>query len=189
MLGLQSPMAPASPGTRRWRLYAEEHSEAESKYGVMGAPRIVTRQRVTQAQLDASHALRWRMTREEQLLWRHLRANRLHGFHFRRQQIVQGFFADFYCHAAYLVVEVDGPIHDRHQQYDAERDQIFRSRGLRVLRIRNDEIRADLVEVLQRIAAACESAIIHAPGEKGIDLIAASTALARACRSRRRPRT
>jgi very-short-patch-repair endonuclease len=47
------------------------------------------------------------MTPEEKILWQHLRANRLQGYHFRRQQIIDGFIADFYYHATALVVEID----------------------------------------------------------------------------------
>jgi len=57
--------------------------------------------------------MRREMTASENLLWQHLRANRLDGLHFRRQQVVDGFMVDFYCHAARLVVEVDGAVHAR----------------------------------------------------------------------------
>ncbi|WP_292738042.1 DUF559 domain-containing protein [Nostoc sp. JL31] len=57
--------------------------------------------------------LRQQMTPEEKILWQHLRANRLNGLHFRRQQIINGFIADFYCHSTALVIEVDGKIHEQ----------------------------------------------------------------------------
>ena len=47
------------------------------------------------------------MTPAEKLLWQEIRANKL-GVRFRRQQVIQGFIVDFYCHQAGLVVEVDG---------------------------------------------------------------------------------
>jgi very-short-patch-repair endonuclease len=46
------------------------------------------------------------MTPAEKLLWQKVRAKKL-GVRFRRQQIIQGFIVDFYCHKAALVVEVD----------------------------------------------------------------------------------
>jgi very-short-patch-repair endonuclease len=97
------------------------------------------------------------MTPEESMLWTALRTNKLHGFHFRRQQIIAGFIVDFYCHAAGLVVEVDGTIHQRQQEYDAERDQVLASHGLRILRIGNDEVKHNLAGVLARIAEACRA--------------------------------
>ncbi|NJN96810.1 MAG: DUF559 domain-containing protein [Anaerolineales bacterium] len=96
------------------------------------------------------------MTQEEKILWQYLRANRLNGLHFRRQQVIDGFIADFYCHAARLVIEVDGEIHQQQVEYDAERDRILSARGLRLLRIKNEEVRQNLNSVLARIAKACE---------------------------------
>ena len=113
--------------------------------------------------ITASHAqekrrlaeqMRREMTPSERLLWQQLRANRLEGLHFRRQQVVDGFIADFFCHAAGLVVEVDGGVHMDRQEYDAERDRIFASHGLRVLRITNGDLRADLGGTLRTILLA-----------------------------------
>ena len=58
---------------------------------------------------------------------------------FGPQQILDGFIADFYCHSAALVVEVDGLLHD--PEYDAERDRVFAARGILVLHFTNDEVR------------------------------------------------
>jgi very-short-patch-repair endonuclease len=95
------------------------------------------------------------MTPEEKILWQYLRANRLNNLHFRRQQIIDGFIADFYCHAAALVIEVDGKIHEQQVEYDAERDKVLKARGLRLLRIKNEEVRQELDKVLMRISTAC----------------------------------
>lgn len=95
------------------------------------------------------------MTPEERILWQQLRANRLDGWHFRRQQIIDGFIVDFYCHKASLVVELDGPIHDGQAEYDVERDKVLKTRGLWVLRIKNEEVQQDLENVRKRILEAC----------------------------------
>lgn len=99
--------------------------------------------------------LRGLMTLQERILWKHLRTNRLGGFHFRRQQVIERFIVDFYCHATSLIVEVDGPIHQQQAEYDAERDQILTAKGFRVMRVRNEEVDRDLEGVLERIQAAC----------------------------------
>src|SRR5438067_10109259 len=96
------------------------------------------------------------MTVEERLLWQRLRTNKLGGLHFRRQQVIDGFIADFYCHAAGVVVEVDGPVHEGQAEYDAERDRIFRAHGLRVLRLSNQSVLANLGHALTEIARFCE---------------------------------
>jgi very-short-patch-repair endonuclease len=121
----------------------------------VSARNIVIGQKVEQVKAQRAKELRRQLTGEERILWQHLRANRLRGFHFRRQQVIDGFIVDFYCHAAGLVVEVDGEIHLQQAEYDAERDRILSARGLRILRIKNVEIAEDLPDVLSRIAAAC----------------------------------
>lgn len=91
------------------------------------------------------------MTPEEALLWQELRTNKLAGWHFRRQQAIDGFIVDFYCHAASLIVEVDGGIHETQKEHDAERDAHLISRGFRVLRVTNDEVKNDMQSVLNKI--------------------------------------
>jgi very-short-patch-repair endonuclease len=118
----------------------------------MGADGIVTGQRVHEVKLQRARELRREMTPEERALWRCLRRSQIPGFHFRRQQVIQGFIVDFYCHAAGLVVEVDGLLHDEQSHYDEERDQLLAACGLRVLRISNESVQRDLASVLARIA-------------------------------------
>jgi very-short-patch-repair endonuclease len=119
---------------------------------------IVIGQSVNPIKVQRAKELRCQMTKEERILWQRLRANRLQGFHFRRQQIIDGFVVDFYCHAAGLVVEIDGEAHQQQIEYDAERDRILSARGLHILRIRNTEVLEDLVGVLARIMAMCREA-------------------------------
>jgi very-short-patch-repair endonuclease len=118
---------------------------------------IITGQRIDPAKLQRAKELRRNMTPAEKRLWAELRANRLDGFHFRRQQIIDGFVVDFYCHAARLVVEVDGPVHDDNEQieYDVERSHILAARELEILRVKNEEVMQDIDGVLARIRAAC----------------------------------
>ncbi len=112
---------------------------------------IVTGQKVDKEKGQRAKDLRREMTEEERLLWEHLRANRLKGFHFRRQQIIDGFIVDFYCHKARLVVEVDGPIHEGQADYDKERDRVLSFRGLHILRIQNEDIREEPSKVVSLI--------------------------------------
>lgn len=116
---------------------------------------IVIGQKVASDKVRRAKELRQQMTEEEKILWQHLRANRLNGLHFRRQQVIDGFIVDFYCHAARLVIEVDGAIHQQQVEYDAERDQILTARRLRLLRIKNQDVRQNLESVLRRIAEIC----------------------------------
>ena len=122
-----------------------------------GTRNIVIGQKITSIKLQRSKQLRRNMTLEEKIIWQHLRANRLQGFHFRRQQIIDGFIADFYCHPTALVLEIDGKIHENQIEYDAQRDKVLSARGLRLLRIKNEEIRDNIDKVLKRILQACET--------------------------------
>ncbi|HEX7712912.1 MAG TPA: DUF559 domain-containing protein [Bacillota bacterium] len=123
----------------------------------MKAKQIVVGQNVKPIKQEWAKQLRRKMTPAEKRLWFYLRDKKLHGLHFRRQQVIEGFIVDFYCHAAGVVVEADGGIHELYKEYDAERDRIIASRGLQVIRFRNDEIENDIYHVIKRILQVCES--------------------------------
>ncbi|MGB3641223.1 MAG: endonuclease domain-containing protein [Rivularia sp. (in: cyanobacteria)] len=122
-----------------------------------GTRNIIIGQNITSIKLQRAKELRRNMTPEEKIIWQHLRANRLQGYHFRRQQIIDGFPIDFYCHATALVIEIDGKIHENQIEYDTERDKVLSARGLRLLRIKNEEVRDNIDRVLNRILQACET--------------------------------
>jgi very-short-patch-repair endonuclease len=111
---------------------------------------IVRGQRVTADKVEQAKELRRNMTDAEAELWHELRKNRA-GLHFRRQQIIDGYIVDFYCLAARLVVEVDGPIHEHLYAADRERSPALAERGLQVVRVTNDEVFEDIGGVLDRI--------------------------------------
>ena len=122
------------------------------------ARNIVRGQNVDEGKVMRARQLRRQMTAPERALWQELRANKLGGYHFRRQQVIGGFIVDFYCHGASLVVEVDGPLHESTQAYDAERDATLAERGLRVVRFSVREVEQDLPAVLAAILQACRGA-------------------------------
>jgi very-short-patch-repair endonuclease len=114
---------------------------------------VVRGQHVARAKLERAKVLRREMTPEERLLWGRLRRSQLAGLHFRRQQVIAGFIADFYGASAGLVVEVDGAVHDTQPDYDAERDEILAARDIRILRVSNEDVRQDIDAVLTHIVA------------------------------------
>ena len=109
----------------------------------------------TRVKRQISRRLRAAPTPAERRLWQELRANRLAHLHFRRQQNLFGFIADFYCHAARLAIELDGVAHQHRTDYDRERDQILDSHGITTLRFPNERIDTDLPRVLNEIRTAC----------------------------------
>ena len=90
---------------------------------------IVTGQEVKSERLEHAQDMRRSMTPAEAPLWQRLRAGRLDGFHFRRQQVIGRFISDFYCHQVDLVVEVDGSVHQNQVEYDLARDRYLQERG------------------------------------------------------------
>jgi very-short-patch-repair endonuclease len=111
-------------------------------------------QQVTGVKQERARELRREMTMEESLLWEALRDNQL-GARFRRQQVIAGFIADFYCASYGLVVEADGAHHS--PDNDGERDAILVAHNLRLLRFSNARIREDLPQVIAEIRAAIET--------------------------------
>jgi very-short-patch-repair endonuclease len=105
----------------------------------MSRPFKITRgQHVHPDKLSLAKRLRQEMTPAERILLKCLRRNAVDGFHFRRQQVIEGYVVDFYCDAAKLAIELDGGVHEEQWQYDESRDQAISSRGVRVLRISNE---------------------------------------------------
>lgn len=91
------------------------------------------------------------MTPAEERLWQELRGGRLAGLKFRRQQVIGGYIADFYCDRAALVVEIDGPVHDDQLEFDQAREEAINLHGPRVLRFSNDQVLNQLSDVLATI--------------------------------------
>ncbi len=103
-------------------------------------------------QAFAKH-LRRNMTDVERLLWQHLRAHRLQGAKFKRQQPLGNYIVDFVCFETKLVVEVDGGQHLDNVQ-DEQRDAWLRGQGFEVLRFWNNEVLTQRDAVLERILQA-----------------------------------
>jgi len=121
----------------------------------MRPKRIVLGARVRRVKVEAARELRKHMTLSEKRMWHRLRAGRLEGYHFRRQQVILGFIVDFYCHRAGLAIEIDGVVHKKQAAYDFERDGVLEDRGVRVLRFRNDDVLRRIDHVLAEIRQAC----------------------------------
>jgi very-short-patch-repair endonuclease len=103
-----------------------------------------------------ARALRRNSTDAERILWSELRGNRLNGAGFRRQVPIERYIAYFVCHAAKLVIELDGGQHfsDEGERADARRSSVIEAKGFKVLRFGNHDIMTNRVGVLETIAAA-----------------------------------
>jgi very-short-patch-repair endonuclease len=111
---------------------------------------------IPQALLQRAQELRKQQTPTEKILWECLRDRRFLNTKFRRQHNIGQFIADFYCHSARLVIELDGEIHYAQQIEDANRDRWMEAHELRVLRFGNNDVLENLAEVLGAIAEVVE---------------------------------
>ncbi|HTB06573.1 MAG TPA: endonuclease domain-containing protein [Bacteroidia bacterium] len=97
--------------------------------------------------------LRKNMTVAENLLWERIGKKQIFGVRFKRQHPISKFIADFYCHSALLVIEIDGEIHLKEEiaERDEGRDHEMKKLGLKVMRFTNDDIYNNIDEVITQI--------------------------------------
>ena len=94
--------------------------------------------------------LRNNMTEAEKLLWERLCKKQL-GVRFKAQHPIERFIADFYCHSAKLVVELDGEIHNHQKEYDIGREAEMEKYEIKVIRFKNNEVFEDIEGVVETI--------------------------------------
>ncbi len=94
------------------------------------------------------------MTEAERRIWQILRSHQIEGYKFRRQVPIGRYIADFVCHEARLIVEIDGGQHDHSSPQEAARSGFLQDEGYRVLRFWNNEVLANLDGIHQTVADA-----------------------------------
>lgn len=95
----------------------------------------------------------------EAVLWSVLKNRKISGLKFLRQHPIvfewnakkRFLIADFYCHEARLIIEVDGSIHENQKDYDEVREYVLKCLGMRIIRFDNKRIISSLENVLQEI--------------------------------------
>jgi very-short-patch-repair endonuclease len=113
-----------------------------------------------QQQRDFARQLRNDPTPAETRLWHFLKAGKL-GVKFRRQAAIGTYIVDFVCFSHRLIVELDGPHHveDEGKDHDARRTAWLTSRGVRVIRFRNQALDEDIWFVVGEIQSALRESI------------------------------
>jgi very-short-patch-repair endonuclease len=98
------------------------------------------------------------MTGTELRVWIRIRGRKLDGWKFRRQHPIGPYWVDFYCPAARLIVEIDGPTHEDEltSAYDIRRQAWLETEGYRVLRIPVFWIDQDADDAVDSILVALE---------------------------------
>jgi len=106
----------------------------KSPYGKYEAIKLYARQlRKEQTQAEKNF---WSIVRRRQILGK--RFLRQFAFEYDFNGRTHFFIVDFYCSEAKLVVEIEGGIHEKQQEYDTLRSEILKSQGLKFLRFKND---------------------------------------------------
>ena len=113
--------------------------------------------------------LRNKMTFAEEVMWMHLKKG-ISGYKFRRQHPIGTYVADFFCHKAKLIIEVDGSIHnnDEIKKHDFIRDSDLEKLGYTVLRFTNDEVSKQIETVLNKISEFVNNIIKNKASNIGV---------------------
>ena len=101
-----------------------------------------------------SQTLRKNATKEENHLWYDFLSK--HEIRFQRQKAIDNFIADFYCHKAKLVIELDGSQHcePENAEYDRKRTEYLKKEGLFVMCISNRDVNEQFRNVCEAIDSA-----------------------------------
>ena len=101
--------------------------------------------------------LRKSATPQENHLWYDFLST--YEIRFQRQKAIDNFIADFYCHKAKLIIEIDGTQHhtERGMQKDEFRTEILEGYDLRVIRFTNRQITTNFSMVCEYIDTTVKS--------------------------------
>ena len=101
--------------------------------------------------LNVARIMRRNMTRHEKHLWYDFLRN--YSVKVYKQRIIDNFIADFYCHSARLVIELDGSQHYTVQGEadDSARTETLEKYGIYVLRFSNKDVDDNFDGVCQMI--------------------------------------
>ncbi len=81
--------------------------------------------------------LRSDMPRCQRIMWFHVQNYRC-GAKFRREKVLFGWIADFYCPMLAIALEIDGPTHNKAD--DDYRDMILSRKGILTIRYTNEQV-------------------------------------------------
>ena len=114
----------------------------------------IRKQRINPKKLELARHFRKNPTESEDVVWQMLRNRQIKNLKWRRQQVIDGFIADFYCAELNVVLEIDGSVHEKEEvkEYDEYRTSVFESRGIRTFRLKNEDCdKQHLTELIEHI--------------------------------------
>ena len=97
---------------------------------------------------ESAKRFRNNATKAENKIWYEVLNNKkLKGYKFTRQKPIDYYILDFYCSKLMLGIEIDGKIHEKLVERDAERTMDIESFGIKIIRYKNEEVLEDLKTV------------------------------------------
>ena len=110
--------------------------------------------------------LRKNATPEENHLWYDFLAK--YEIRFQRQKSIDNLIADFYCHKAKLVIEIDGSQHytDEGKEKDEFRTEILEGYTLKVIRFTNHQINTNFRGVCKYIDSVVKASLLEGGGPR-----------------------
>ena len=117
--------------------------------------------------LNIAKILRRNMTRQEKHLWYDFLQK--YPIKIYKQRIIDNYIADFYCHKARLVIEIDGSQHytQKGEVYDKERTAVLEQYGISVIRFSNTDIDSKFEGVCYTIDKIIQKRIALSPDSVG----------------------
>jgi very-short-patch-repair endonuclease len=115
---------------------------------------VIRNQKINPKKLELARQFRKNPTESEDVVWQMLRNRQIKNLKWRRQQVIDGFIADFYCAELNVVLEIDGSVHDKEEvkEYDAYRTSVFESKSIRIFRLKNEDCdKQHLTELIENI--------------------------------------
>ena len=110
--------------------------------------------------------LRREATPQENHLWYDFLSK--YEIRFQRQKAIDNFIADFYCHKAKLIIEIDGSQHytEEGRERDAFRTEILEGYDLKVIRFTNYQIDTNFSGVCKYIDEVVKGSFPEAPSRR-----------------------
>ena len=111
--------------------------------------------------------LRKNATPEEKHLWYDFLSS--YKVRFQRQKAIDNYIADFYCHKAKLVIEIDGSQHftEDGKMYDNFRTEVLEGYDLKVIRFTNAQIHKNFEGVCWYIDKVVTEILNQSPSRGG----------------------
>ena len=108
--------------------------------------------------------LRGNATPQENHLWYDFLSK--YEVRFQRQKSIDNFIADFYCHKARLIIEIDGSQHytEHGKQEDAFRTERLAEFGLNIIRFSNRQINTNFRGVCEYIDSVVKASLREGGG-------------------------